>query len=87
MFSVSFPLSLLDSLRTAPKRKSTPSRNPLRFGTSSSDPTPLHVRFRDEKAHKDFSENFSKRGIHSECHVVLSNFSDIALSTVIHSRG
>ena len=44
----------------APKRKSTLSQNPLRSGASSSfDPTPSHVRFHDEKARKDFSENFS----------------------------
>ena len=57
----------------------------LGSGTSSSDPTPLHIRFRDEKAHKDFSENFSNRGIHLERQVVLSDFSDTALPTVIHS--
>ena len=33
----------------APKRKSTPSQNPLRSATStSSDPTPSHIRFCDE---------------------------------------
>ena len=71
--SLSLSLSLCDSLRMAPKRKSTPSRNPLRSGaSSSSDSTPLHVRLRDEKARQDFSKNFSKRGIHSEHHVILS---------------
>ena len=71
LFSLS--LSLCDSLRMAPKRKSTPSRNPLHSGaSSSSDSTPLHVRLRDEKARQDFSKNFSKRGIHSEHHVILS---------------
>ena len=49
--SLSLSLSLSDRLRMAPKRKSTPSRNPLHFGTSSSDPTPTHIRFRDGKAH------------------------------------
>ena len=48
----------------APKRKSTLSWNLLRsraFSSSSSpyDPTPSHVKFRDDKALKDFSENFS----------------------------
>ena len=71
----------------APKRKSTPSRNPLRPGTSSSDPTLTHIRFRDGKAHQDFLENFSKHGIHSKRHVVLSNFSNTALPTIIHSQG
>ena len=45
----------------APKRKSTPARNPLRFGaSSSSDPSPSNVRFRDDDAFKAFSENFSR---------------------------
>ena len=56
-------------------------------GSSSSDPTPISVRFRDEKAHKDFSENFSKRGVHSERHVVLADFADTDLPDVIHTRG
>ena len=45
----------------APKRKSTLSQNPLcsRTSSSSSDPTPSHIRFRDEDARKDFLENFS----------------------------
>ena len=73
----------------APKHKSTPSENPLCSGasTSSSDPTPSSVRFCDEKAHKDFLENFSRRGIHSECQVILSDFSNTNLPTVIYSRG
>ena len=84
--SVSLSLSLSDRLRMAPKRKSTPSRNPLCPGTSSSDLTLTHIRFRDGKAHQDFLENFSKRGIHSKRHVVLSNFSNTALPTIIHSQ-
>ena len=75
----------------ASKRKSILSRNPLHIGASSSsspfDPTPSHVRFCDEKAKLDFLENFSQRGIHSERQVVLSDFSDTDLPTVIHSRG
>ena len=70
------------------KRKSIPTRNPLRSGaSSSSDPSPSNVRFRDDDAFKAFSKNFSKRSIHSECQVVLSNFADIDLPSVIHSRG
>ena len=84
---VSLSLSLSDSLCMAPKCKSTLSRNPLRSGTSSFDPTPLHIRFRDEMACKGFSKNFSNCGIHLERHMVLSNFSDTALPTVIYSRG
>ena len=55
--------------------------------TSSSDPIPLHIQFHYEKAHKEFLENFSNRGIHSECHVIRLDFSDIALPIVIHSWG
>ena len=52
----------------APKRKSTPGRNPLHFGaSSSSDFAPLSLRFCDDDAHKAFSENFSRQGVHSEC--------------------
>ena len=54
----------------APKRKSI-------------DPTPSHVRFRDDKAHKDFSENFSRCVIHLECKVVLLYFSDIDLAQAL----
>ena len=57
-----FPLSLLFMLVVSmtPKCKSTPSQNPLRSGaSSSSDPTPSHLRFHDEDARKDSSENFS----------------------------
>ena len=62
--SFSLSLSLSDTLRMAPKRKTTPSWNPFHFEASSSNPTPLSIRFYDEKAHQDFSENFSKHGIH-----------------------
>ena len=51
--SLSISLSLSDRLCMVPKRKSTSSWNPLYSKTSSSDPTPLHVRFRDEKAQKE----------------------------------
>ena len=43
----------------APKRKSTPARNPLRSGVSSSfDFAPLSLQFHDDDAHKAFSMNF-----------------------------
>ena len=72
----------------APKRKSTPARNPLRSGaSSSSDSTLSHIRFCDDDAFKAFSGNFSRRGIHSECQVILSDFADTDLPFVIHSRG
>jgi len=57
------------------KHKPTPSQNPFHSGASTSDSTPSHVLFHDEKARKDFLENFSGRGIHSEGQVVLSDFS------------
>ena len=62
------PHSLVDvSTSMAPKRKSASTWNPLRSGaSSSSDPTPSSIRFRDEDAWKDFSENFSQRGVHSQ---------------------
>ena len=72
----------------APKRKSTLARNPLRSGaSSSSDPSPSNVQFLDDDAFKAFLENFSRRGIHSERQVVLSNFADTNLPSIIHSRG
>ena len=72
----------------APKSKSTPARNHLHSGaSSSSDPTLSHIRFRDDDAIKAFSENFSRRGIHSERQVILTDFTDTNLPSVIHSRG
>ena len=72
----------------APKRKFTPSKNPLRSGAStSSDPTPSHIRFGDKDARKAFLENFSRRGIHSECQVILVDFANTDLPDVIHSQG
>ena len=74
----------------AAKHKSIPFQNPFCSEASSSspfDPTPSHVWFCDEKAKSDFLENFPRRGIHSNCQVVLSDFSDTDPPTVIHSRG
>ena len=91
LFFVCVSLSLFLSLSCImePKRKSVSSQNSLRSGasTSSSDPTPSSVRFRDEKACKNFLENFSRRGIHLERQVIVSDFSNINLPTVIYSRG
>ena len=71
----------------ASKRKSTPSRNPLHFeASSSSDPTAFYIRFRDEDAQKDFSENFSLQGVYSERWVILADFADTNLPIVIHNR-
>ena len=83
--SLSLSLSLLDRLRMAPKCKSTPAQNPLGFGSSSSDTPPLHVQFRDRKTQQDFLENFQKRGVHPECHVILLDFSNTPLPGVIQT--
>ena len=75
----------------APRCKSIMSQNPLHSGASSSsspsDLTPSHIKFRDDKAHKEFLENFSRRGFHSKCKVVLLDFSGTDLPTIIYSRG
>ena len=88
---VSFsPLSLLFTLvmSMAPKRKSTPARNPFHSSaSSSSDFAPLSLQFRDDDAYKAFLENFSRHGIHFECQIILVDFDDTDLPTVIHSRG
>ena len=82
---------LLVSCSMAPKWKSTPSRNPLHSGASSSSPfadsTPSHARFRNDKAHKDFLENFSWCSIHSEHQIILLDFFDTDLPIVIYSKG
>ena len=59
--SFSLPLLLVTLVVSmAPKRKSTPARNPLHSGAfSSSDRAPLSLRFRNDDAHNAFSENFS----------------------------
>ena len=70
----------------APKCKSTLSQNPFRFVASSSiDSTPSHIWFRDEDVRKDFSENFSWQGVHSERRVILADFDDTDLPDVIHN--
>ena len=86
---LSLPLFLFTLVVSiTPKRKSTPTRNPLRSGpSSSSDPTLPHIRFRDDDAFKAFLENFSRWGIHSERQVILSDFANTDLPSVIHSRG
>ena len=85
---LSLPLFLFTLVVSmAPKRKSTLARNPLHSGAySSSDYAPFSLRFRDDDAHKAFSENFSRRGVYSERQVILADFTDIDLPSVIHSR-
>ena len=88
-FPMHFPLFLFMLVVSMTlKRKSTPAQNPLHSGASSfSDPSPSHIQFHDDDAFKAFSENFSRRDIHSECQVILSDFADTNLPSVIHSRG
>ena len=83
----SLPLLLVTLVVSmAPKCKSTPARNPLHSGaSSSSDHAPFSLHFRNDDAHKAFSENFSGRGIHSKCRVILGHFADTDLPTIIHS--
>ena len=81
-------LSLSNRLCMAPKHKSTLIWNPFRSGSSSSSNLPFtHVWFHDKKAHQDFSENFSKCGIHLEYHVIRLDFSDTSFPDVIHTWG
>ena len=71
----------------APKHKSTLARNLLHSkASSSSNSTPLSLWFRDDDAHKAFSEYISRRGVHSECQVILVDSADTDLPTVIHSQ-
>ena len=59
--------SVYVSASMALKHKFAPSRNPLRFKASLFfDPTPSFIQFRDKDARKDFSRNFSRRGVHSK---------------------
>ena len=83
-----FPSLLFTSVVfMAPKCKSTPARNPLHSSaSSSSDPTLSHFQFRDD-AFKAFLENFSRRGIHSKRQVILMDFADTNLPSVIYSKG
>ena len=67
VLSLSLSLSLIDCAMAPKVRKSTLAQNPLGSGFSSFDHIPpFHIQFHDEKARKDFLENFQKRGVHSE---------------------
>ena len=71
------------------KRKSTLARNPLHSGaSSSSDSTPLSLWFHDDDAHKAFSKNFSRQGVHSECQVILRTLPTLTflLSFTVRNR-
>ena len=83
------PLYLLVTLVVfmALKRKSIPARNPLHSSAStSSDHAPFSLRFCNDDAHKAFTKNFSRRGIHLERRVILGHFADTNLPTITHSR-
>ena len=89
VFSLSLSLSLIDYVMAPKQRKSIPAQSLLQgFGSSSSSipPVPSLFWFRDEKAKTDFIENFEARGIHLECQVFLSDFSDTTLPDVIQTR-
>ena len=88
MSFLSLPLFLfMLVVSIALKRKSTPTRNPLHSDASSSSiSAPLSLWFHDDDAHKAFSKNFSIRGVHSECQVILADFADTDLPIIIHSR-
>ena len=87
--SLLLPLNLFTLVVSmAPKCKSTHAQNPLRSSDSSStDPSPSTVQLRDDDAFKAFLENFSTWGIHSEYQIILSDFANTNLPSVIHSRG
>ena len=65
---LSLPLLLFTLVMSmAPKHKSTSAQNLLRFvASSSSNSAPISLWFRDDDAHKAFSENFSRQGVHLE---------------------
>ena len=91
-FSECFFLPLLSlvyiSASMAPKCKSAQSRKTLRSrASSSSDLTPSSIQFCNEDAQKNFLENFSWLGVHSERRVILANFTNTDLPNVIHNRG
>ena len=86
----SFSLSRIDFAMAPKNRKSAPAQNPLQgFESSSSSDPPilLHIRFCDEKAGKDFLENFKKHVFHPKHQVILSDFADTPLPAVIRTRG
>ena len=87
--SLSFPSLFLVTLVVSmtPKCKSTPAQNTLHFSAStSSNHAPLSLHFGNDDAHKAFTKNFSRRGIHSERWVILGHFTNTDLPTIIHNR-
>ena len=88
LLSMCISLSTLVYLTMAPKaQKSVPSKNPIsRFAYTSSS-IPPQLQFCDSNSHKEFEEKFSGWAIHSDCQVILSNFSDTMVSRSFISRG
>ena len=83
---LSLPLLLFTLVMSmAPKRKSIPTQDLLLSGASSSDSLPFSLRFCDDDAHKAFSENFSRPNVHSERQVILVDFANTDLPTIIHN--
>ena len=80
-------LSLSFSLLVMAPKKSIPSKNPIRRGSSSFSFPPNSIWFHDEKAQANFSKNFSDLAIHSKCQVILSDFLDTPLPNAISFRG
>ena len=81
----SLSLSLSFSLLIKAPKKSVPSKNSIRHGSSSSSFPSDSVRFCNEKTRNNFFDNFSERAIHSECQVILSDFLDTPLPSAISS--
>ena len=80
--------NILDIFETAWDFSDYHSFSPFRSGaSSSSDPSPSTVWLHDDDSFKAFLEKFSRRGIHLERQVVLSDFADTNLPSVIHSKG
>ena len=69
----SFSLSLfqIDCAMERKQHKSTSARNPLPGSESFSSDLPFHIWFHDEKAYKDFFENYQAHGVHPERQVTL----------------
>ena len=73
-----------------PKSQFLPKTLITRHGSSSSSSFPFILgrdRFHDSKSQKDFDENFSDRAIHSQYHVILSDFLDTPLPRAFSSWG
>ena len=81
---LSFPLFLfMLVVSMAPKHKSTPARNPLHFGaSSSSDSSPLPL-FGFVMMMPIRHSRRTRWGVHSERQVILANFANTNLLTVI----